>query len=124
MLNKLGISLNEAMSGKALENINIYQDEFIELAKTINNIPNKFAANEMAKQYGITLEQANKLANMTTKQISNEKEILDIRKEANTMLQKLQEVANKALGSIAFSVVDIFKNSAIGKFLLKMLKTR
>jgi len=116
LLNKLGISLNDAMSGKGLENINIYQDKFIELAKTINNIPNKFAANEMAKQYGITLEQANKLANMTTKQINNEKEILDIRMKVNTMFQKVQELANKTLGNIASKIINLFKNSGIGKF--------
>lgn len=102
LLSKVGLSVGDLFKGDPLEDIDRISEGLKNLGTEILNISktNRFQANEVAKIYGLTLEQANTLANLdTTVGVNNAKKTLDqYRNEMSTFTDSIKSFTTAISG--------------------------
>lgn len=113
LMSKMGITVNDMIAGDPLEKIEASTQKLKELGQEIANIAksNRFQANEMAKIYGLTLEQAIDLSNIDTseKALNTQKKLDEYRNEITTLVESMEAFKERISGSIATIINPILK---------------
>ena len=105
LMNKIGISMTDMISGDPVAKLEGSAEKLKQLGQEISNIAqtNRLQANEIAKVYGLTLEEANMLAKLdTSKQALNtEKKLEQYRQEITTFSGSI-----KAFGGMLSGIIS------------------
>ena len=105
LMSKIGISVNDMVSGDPLTKLEGATEKLKQLGQEISEIAktNRFQANEVAKVYSLTLEQANLLANLDTsdKALQTQKKLEEFRNEMATFADGIEALKNTIGGMIS-----------------------
>ena len=113
LMSKLGISLSDMVSGDPLNALDGAADKLKKLSQEIVSISktNRIQANEVAKVYGLTLEQASTLANMDTSEnaLNTQKKLEQYRQEMTTFTESIGNTINVLSGIISGPLLAVGK---------------
>lgn len=105
LMNKLGISVNDMISGDPTTKLEASTEKLKQLGQEIMGIAksNRMQANEMAKIYGITLEDARQFAEIDTsdKAINTQKQLEQYQSEMQTFTKSLESLKNMIAGVVS-----------------------
>lgn len=106
---RLGITVSDVIQGDAITKLDTALPRLKSLASEISEMANtnRFAANEMAKVYGLTLSQANQLAKMSLEQSERAEKSLDqYRSEVTTFAESMNNMFTSVGGVLAETVLN------------------
>jgi hypothetical protein len=113
LMSKLGISLSDMVSGDPLDALDGAADKLKKLSQEIVSISktNRIQANEVAKVYGLTLEQASTLANMDTSEnaLNTQKKLEQYRQEMTTFTESIGNTINVLSGIVSGPLLAVGK---------------
>lgn len=105
LMSKLGISVGDMISGDPTTKLEGATERMKELGQEITAIAknNRMQANEMAKVYGLTLEEATMLANLDTseKALNTQKKLDQYRSEMATFSESIKGFMNMLGGAVS-----------------------
>lgn len=105
LMNKLGISVNDMVSGDPIAKLEGSTEKLKQLGQEIATIAktNRFQANEMAKIYGLTLEEATTLSTLDTseKALNTQKKLDQYRNEMASFSESIKSFKDKMVGVIS-----------------------
>lgn len=105
LMSKIGVSISDMVSGDPVAKLEGSADKLKQLGQEISNIAktNRIQANEVAKVYGLTLEQANMLANMDTseKALNTQKKLDEYRNEMESFTGSIKSATTMIAGAIS-----------------------
>ena len=115
LLNKIGISVNDMVSGNPTEKLEGSVYKLKELGQEIANIAktNRLQASELAKVYNLTLQEAIQLSELDTseKALNTQKKLEEYRNETASLVESLKSFKEMVVGYIAQGI-----NSVLGGF--------
>lgn len=113
LLNKIGISVNDMVSGNPIEKLEGSVDKLKELGQEIANIAktNRLQASELAKVYNLTLQEAIQLSELDTseKALNTQKKLEEYRNETTSLIKSLDAFKERLMGGIAMFINPILK---------------
>ena len=113
LMSKIGVSITDMVSGNPIEKLEGSADKLKQIGQEISNIAktNRIQANEVAKVYGLTLEQANLLANMDTSEnaLNTQKQLEQYRNEMTTFVESIKYTVTRLSGLISGPLAYIGK---------------
>lgn len=113
LLNKIGISVNDMVSGDPTEKLEGSVDKLKELGQEIANIAktNRLQASELAKVYNLTLQEAIQLSELDTseKALNTQKKLEEYRNETTSLIKSLDAFKERLMGGIAMFINPILK---------------
>lgn len=113
LLNKIGISVNDMVSGNPTEKLEGSVDKLKELGQEIANIAktNRLQASELAKVYNLTLQEAIQLSELDTseKALNTQKKLEEYRNETTSLIKSLDAFKERLMGGIAMFINPILK---------------
>ena len=113
LMNKMGITVNDMISGDPMTKLEGSIDNLKQLGQEISEIAksNRLQANEMAKVYGLTLQEAIMLSELDTseKALNTQKKLDEYRNEMATMVESLNSFKQAVIGNIAGIINPIMK---------------
>ena len=105
LMNKLGISVNDMVSGDPIAKLEGSTEKLKQLGQEIATIAktNRFQANEMAKIYGLTLEEATTLSTLDTSEraLNTQKKLDQYRNEMASFSESIKSFKDKMVGVIS-----------------------
>lgn len=105
LMNKLGISVNDMVSGDPIAKLEGSTEKLKQLGQEIATIAktNRFQANEMAKIYGLTLEEATTLSTLDTSEraLNTQKKLDQYRNEMANFSESIKSFKDKMVGVIS-----------------------
>lgn len=113
LLNKIGISVNDMVSGDPTEKLEGSVYKLKELGQEIANIAktNRLQASELAKVYNLTLQEAIQLSELDTseKALNTQKKLEEYRNETTSLIKSLDAFKERLMGGIAMFINPILK---------------
>lgn len=113
LMNKMGITVNDMISGDPMTKLEGSIDNLKQLGQEIADIAksNRLQANEMAKVYGLTLQEAIQLSELDTseKALNTQKKLDEYRNETATLVESLNAFKQSLTGHIAMIINPILK---------------
>lgn len=109
LMNRLGISISDMVVGEPLKNLEDVAPRLKALAQEITSQPNRMLANEMAKMYGYTLAEMQKMTKIETDQkvIAEQKTLQEYRTQIQTAQTGLKDVMTQAVGGFALGINNV-----------------
>lgn len=113
LMSKLGVSISDMVSGDPIAALDGAADRLKKLSQEIVSISktNRLQANEVAKVYGLTLEQASTLANMDTSEnaLNTQKKLEQYRQEMTTFTESIGNTINVLSGIVSGPLLAVGK---------------
>lgn len=105
LMNKMGISVSDMISGDPMAKLEGSLDNLKQIGQEIANIAktNRLQANEIAKVYGLTLQEATLLSELDTseKALNTQKKLDEYRNETATLVNSLEALRDSITGRLA-----------------------
>lgn len=121
LLSKMGLTVSDLVSGDPLEKLDSATERLRDIGKEITNIAkvNRFQANELAKVYGLTLDQAIRLSELDTSNVGldTKKSLEQYRNEVSTLTQTLTDFKTVITGGLVQGI------SWVGNIVEKLTNT-
>ena len=118
LMNRLGISISDMVVGDPLKNLEDVAPRLKALAQEITSQPNRMLANEMAKMYGYTLAEMQKMTKIETDQkvIAEQKTLQEYRTQIQTAQTGLKDVMTQIVGGFTLSINNVAQelNKVVG----------
>ena len=118
LMNRLGISISDMVVGEPLKNLEDVAPRLKALAQEITSQPNRMLANEMAKMYGYTLAEMQKMTKIETDQkiIAEKKTLQEYRTQIQTAQTGLKDVMTQIVGGFTLSINNVAQelNKVVG----------
>jgi len=109
LMNRLGVSISDMVVGDPTEKIEGMAPKLKALAEEITSQPNRMLANEMAKMYGYTLQEMQKMTQIETNQkvLAEQKALKEYRTEIQTAQIGLKDLVNRTVGGVTLGLNSV-----------------